>query len=132
MIFHFQQRSVTPNGIPCIQINGHQIERVKEFDYLGLIVDECLHWDSHVNKISNKISIMNGIINRLKNTLPCSILKLMYDSFILPHINYCITAWGYNLKRVTKLQKKSIRILCKANYIAHTDPLFKKIILSRL
>ena len=69
---------------------------------------------------------MNGIMNKLKNTIPSTILKLIYDSFILPHINYCLTLWGYNLTRITKLQKKSIRIICKAKYNAHTDPLFKK------
>ena len=50
----------------------------------------------------------------------------MYDGFILPHLNFCIAAWGFNTNRITKLQKRSIRIICNAKYNAHTDPLLKK------
>ena len=66
-------------------------------------------------------------MNQLKHSLPTRILKLMYDSFVLSHISYCITAWGYNLDKIAKLQNKSLRIICKAKYNAHTDPLRKKL-----
>ena len=59
--------------------------------------------------------------------LPTRILKLMYDSFILHLISYGITVWGFNMNRIIKLQKKSVRIICKTKYNAHTDPLCKKI-----
>ena len=65
-------------------------------------------------------------MNRLTNILPSTIMKLIYNSFVLPHLNYCIAAWGCDLHRITKIQKKSIRIICKAKYNANTDPLFKE------
>ena len=127
MIFHYPQKKLQPRDIPHIQINGFSIERVTEFDFLGLTLDESLSWKNHINKISNKIASIIGIINKQKNFLPQNILKLIYDSFILPHLNYCIAAWGYNMGRIIKLQKRAIRVISKVKYNAHTDPLFKKL-----
>ena len=126
IVFHYPQRKLSSSDIPRLRINGNEIERVEEFNFLGLTISETLSWKNHTNKICNKISRINGIMNRLKNTVCSRVLKLMYDSFILPHLNYCITTWGFDLNRVTKLQKKSVRIICKSKYNAHTDPLFKR------
>ena len=127
MIFHFRQRKLLEHEVPEIKINNIPIQRVSEFNFLGVMLDECFTWNAHVNKISNKISKIIGIMNKQKRTLPTRILKLMYDSFILPHINYCISCWGFNMKRITKLQKRAIRVVGKSKYNSHTDPLFKNL-----
>ena len=40
-------------------------------------------------------------------------------------INYSLLVWGYECKRLVKLQKKIIRNVCASKYNAHTEPLFK-------
>ena len=82
-------------------------------------------WNSHLRKISNKISPVVGIMNRLKHVLPQSALKLMYDSLINSHLQFCTTAWGYQCNRVTKLKTRALRIMWGAKYSAHTEPLLK-------
>ena len=52
---------------------------------------------------------------------------LIYNSLFLPHINYCILAWGFSSDRIFLLQKQAIRLICSANFIAHTEPLFKQL-----
>ena len=125
IIFHHPQKKMDNIG-PLIKINNSPIEKVSQFDFLGLTLDETLTWKPHINKISNKISRTTGLLNRLKNHLPSYILKTIYNSIILSHINYCITLWGFNQQRVFKLQKKSIRIISKTTYNSHTSPLFKR------
>ena len=49
-----------------------------------------------------------------------------------PHIYFCITAWGFNLKRILKLQKKAIRVISLSKYNSHTDPLFKQLSILRV
>ena len=49
----------------------------------------------------------------------------LYNALILSHLNYFTLAWGYEHKRITKSQKKAIRIM--ARYSSHTDRPFKKI-----
>ena len=131
MIFHHHQRKIS-NYIPDLKINGQSIERVKEFNFLGIIIDENLTWGAHIQKTANKISRGLGIMSRLKRFLPPNILRLIYNSLILPHLQYGIMIWGSKSGRVEKLQKRAIRILCNSKYNAHTDPLFKKLNLLRL
>ena len=87
MIFHYPQRKIKQNEIPHIEINHIPVEMVHNFNFLGLEINSTLDWKTHVNKISSKISKISGILFRLKHMLPPSILKLIYDSLISPHIN---------------------------------------------
>ena len=98
---------------------------MKDFNFLGITIEEHLNWKLHIDKISKKISRAIGIMNKLKQQLPTFILKILYDSLIQCHINYGILAWGFNTTNIFKLQKKSIRVITKVKYNAHTDPLFK-------
>jgi hypothetical protein len=122
MIFHTPQKKVYPLQLI---IDNTAIERVYEFNFLGLTINENLNWKSHINKISNKISKSMGILNKLKHFLPLNAKLLIYNSLILSHLNFCILAWGHQCERIVKLQKKIIRILNISKYNAHTEPIFK-------
>ena len=52
---------------------------------------------------------------------------MLYNALILPHINYCITTWGYQGNRLVKIQKKAVRIITLSKYNSHTEPLSKKL-----
>ena len=66
-------------------------------------------------------------MNRLKRYLPILALKLMYDSLILSHLQLGITNWGFDWDRISKLQKRALRIMTNSKYDAHTEPLFKQL-----
>ena len=66
-----------------------------------------------------------GTLNKLKRFLPQQLLTLLYNSLVLPHLQYAILCWGFNTSRLFKLQKKALRIITNIKYNAHTDPLFK-------
>ena len=127
MIFHYRQRILTENDIPHLMINNTLIEQVTEFNFLGLTVNEFMIWNSHTQKIANKISRTLGVMNRLKRYLPISAMKLMYDSLILSHLQFGITNWGFEWDRISKLQKQALRIMTNSRYNAHTEPLFKQL-----
>ena len=125
MIFHYRQRIITGNDIPRLMINNTLIEQVTEFNFLGLTVNEYMNWNSHTQKIVNKISRTLGVMKRLKRYLPLSAMKLMYDSLILSHLQFGITNRGFEWDRISKLQKRALRIMTNSQYNAHTEPLFK-------
>ena len=127
MIFHYRQRVITGNDIPRLMINNTLIEQVTEFNFLGLTVNEYMNWNSHTQKVANKISRTLGVMNRLKRYLPLSAMKLMYDSLILSHLQFGITNWGFEWDRISKLQKRALRIMTNSRYNAHTEPLFKQL-----
>ena len=51
----------------------------------------------------------------------------MYNSLILPHIYFCITAWGFTCNRIFTLKKKALRIITKSKFNSHTEPLFREL-----
>ena len=113
-------------------MNDVAVERVSEFNFLGLNINEHLTWSAHASKIGNKISSSIGIINKLKHFLPQHILKTMYSSLILSQLNYSILAWGFESSRIFKLQKKAVRIITNSKYNAHTEPIFKSLYLLKV
>ena len=46
-----------------------------------------------------------------KTILPQNILKILYNSLILPHLQYCILSWGFKSDRIFKLQKGLFELL---------------------
>ena len=89
-------------------------------------------WKPHVNKVACKIARTIGTINRLKRFLPKSVLQILYNSLVLPHLNYGILTWGATTKHLQKLQKWAIRTITNSKYNAHTEPLFKKLDLLKI
>ena len=131
MVFHNRQRNISHIDLN-IEINSIKLERVNHFNFLGLIIDEHLSWKQHVCKLANKLSRSIGVMNKLKRYLPSHIMLTLYNTLILPHLQYSILCWGHNASRINKLQKKAVRIVSHSKYNAHTDPLFKTMRLLKL
>ena len=131
MVFHTSQKNIKAY-IPKLKIGGGDIERVTNFNFLGLKLNEKMSWKPHVDMISNKVSKYIGVLNRLKRQLPGFILKTIYISIIQSNLNYSITAWGFNCGRLKRIQKKAIRIVCDSKYLGHSTPLLKKAGILRL
>ena len=89
-----------------MEIKNEKIECVEQLDFLGLILHKHLIWKSRMTKVASKISETIGIINELKYQLPQTTLLTTYNYLILPHLNYCLLAWGHDSKRIHKLQKR--------------------------
>ena len=119
---------ITADFQPAIFLNNRQIIRQSKILFLGVIIDEKLRFNSHVQKVCSKVSKSIGILNRVKCDLPLSTLKTLYYSFIYPFIHYCILIWGcafnIHLKPLITLQKKAIRIINNVEILAHTNELF--------
>ena len=131
MIFHNYQRDVN-HFLPEIKINEQLVERVTEFNFLGLTIDEHLNWKSHIQKVSNKVSRSIGVLNRLKNFLPLAMLRILYNAIILRHFQYLLFTWVFNPGRLNQLQKRAIRVITNSKYNAHVESLLNRLNLLRL
>uniref|UniRef100_A0A8C6NYB4 Reverse transcriptase domain-containing protein n=1 Tax=Nothobranchius furzeri TaxID=105023 RepID=A0A8C6NYB4_NOTFU len=118
------------NGDFKLTISDTEIERVSEIKFLGVVIDSNLSWKHHLNYIKGKIAKSLGLLYKLKDILNHKALRLIYCSLIQPYMAYCIEIWGSTFKtyihEIKTIQKKSIRVMNKSNYYAHTDPLFLK------
>ena len=124
MLFHTPQRQVC---YPVLYIDDIPVEFVNSFNFLGIILDDNLKWNSHINMIAKKISKTIGIMKKIKKYLPTSALLNIYNALVSPHLNYGIIIWGGQTNRIFKLQKTAVRITTKNKYNAHTSQLFRQL-----
>ena len=112
-------------------LDGIKLAPDESAEFLGITIDGTLSWEKHCTKVANKISRGNGLLNRVKHLLPPSSMKLLYHSFIQPHIQYNLPAWGgcsaQSKKRIINIQKRAIRTITKSYHTAHTEPRMKKL-----
>ena len=112
-----------------IYLDGVKLKFEEEASFLGITIDSHLTWESHCNKVANKISRNSSTICRVKRMLPSSSLRLLYNSLIQPHIQYGLAAWGgcsnQNKKRITAIQKRITRTISKSHFKSHTEPRMK-------
>ena len=100
----------------------------RTYKYLGVLLDENFTLNSHFDYICNKLSKGLFCLNRAKNYLNSPSLKTLYFSLFHSHLLDCSLILNCtsnkNIKRVSKMQKKAIRIISHASYNDHTAPLF--------
>ena len=100
-------------------------EYIHEFNFLGLTPDSSLSFKFHLTKIGNKISRVIGLLHKLKHIFPPYLLRMIYNSLILPHMNYSLLVWGANCYSIELLQKKTVRVINFKSPLAHTEPILK-------
>ena len=114
-----------------LQILGKDIERVESFKLVGLIIDQQLNFQPHINQVRAKVSAALSMMTRSKRHLPIDVRKMMFNALIQSQIQYAISIYGGTsssiLEPLIKLQKKALRIVTKAKWISHCDPLWTKV-----
>ena len=92
-------------------LNESPIDYIHEFNFLGLTLDSSLSFMFHLIKIGNKISRVIGLLHKLKHIFPSYLLRMIYNSLVLPHMDYSLLAWGANCHSIELLQKKAVRVI---------------------
>ena len=81
-----------------VSINNIAVEEKDNLNYLGVVIDKSLKFTTHIANISNVISRNIGIIARVRYFLDKRTAHILYNSLILPYLNYCcLITMGYQL-----------------------------------
>jgi hypothetical protein len=88
-----------------------------ETKFLGIIIDESLNWESHINDLSKKVASDCYLIKRLMKVTTLETAKLVYFSNIESRLSYGVILWGSasKCKRLFTLQKRALRFMAKAS-----------------
>ena len=112
-----------------VKIDGQDVYNTQSVKFLGVLIEPNLSWEIHTSAKANRMSQALAVLSKLKNILSKRAMLLIYHSLIETHITYSIMAFGNAakkaLKRIVQIQKRAIRIISKAKYNSHTNPLFK-------
>ena len=62
---------------------------------LGVTIQQNLSWSAHISKVCQKVRSKLYILFRLKDCLPFHARRQFFNSFILPHFDFCLSIWGW-------------------------------------
>ena len=99
-----------------LQLGSSTLTNVDSDKLLGVIIDKNLSWNAHVDSICQKIKSRLFLLQKIRKFLPMSARKKFFNSYILPHFDYCIAVWGSfedvnYMKRLDRLVKKGMRLI---------------------
>ena len=88
-----------------------------KFNYLGVILDEQLHWKEHTDSICNKVNKRLGLLARIRSCLTLKAAKCVYITLIEPILCYTDTVWGElsatSSKTLQRLQNREALIVLR-------------------
>ena len=111
-------------------LNNTILERVNSIKFLGVILDEDINWNRHIEIVENKILKNIGILYRALLYLDIERLKSIYFSLIHSYISYCNIAWESTSKtkliRIFTKQKRAFQIIHNKSKYVQSKPLMQK------
>ena len=123
-------RKRPPDNDLDIRINNVMVPRVQSTKFLGIIMDEQINWKPHIQFVKSKLSRTFSVIHRASKLINFEGLLTLYYSLFMPYLCYCCEIWGNtyesNVKCISIMQKRVIRVICGERRLAHTNQLFKE------
>ena len=103
-----------------LQVDGKPIQAVDKHKFLGVIIDDRLRFQPHIDDLCNKLSRVVGMTRSLAPYVPVRILKNLYFSLFYSQMTYCISAWASApkslLQKPNNLMNRIVK-LCNPNCI---------------
>ena len=98
-----------------LKIENTEIDQVEEHRLLGVIFNEDLSWQPHIEHISKRISRNLYLMRKLKDLVTADALKSFFHAHCISYINYSSTVWfrasENHIKALESLYKRGIKIL---------------------
>jgi hypothetical protein len=92
-ILHFRNNNNIDNTLEIDYMNK-TIVNVPSVKFLGLLVDDTLSWEKHINQIASKLNSACYAVQALTPLLSRNALKMLYFSYAHSFISYGIIFWG--------------------------------------
>ena len=114
-----------------INIDGKQIEQVKSQNLWGVIIDDELSFDEHIDKFTDKLAQHIALLNKMSNYLPLRERIVYYNATVKSIMMYGSNVWPNTskeyLKHIAKLQKRAARVILGASTRTRGAFLFKEL-----
>ena len=113
-----------------IKIDGKKIIPSKYVKYLGVLIDQHLNWNFHINLLNSKLSRVVGMLAKIRYYVSKATLRSIYYAIFASQLTYGSQIFGQinnkQFLRLECLQNKAIRIINFAKYRATVNPLYKE------
>ena len=127
-----------PDSKPfTVKIGDVKLNNSSSTKFLGLTVDECLTWNTHVGNLYSKIQANKMLLVNAKHLLPMDALEKIYFAHIYTHLTYSLVVWGSMINKslynsLYKLQKECVKLMANVPKSSCVEPIFDRLNLIRL
>ena len=114
---HFKHGNHCPKGSPELTLYGSKIKNKDSQKFLGLVIDQSLKWDKHIQYLRTECQKRLGLMKHLsfsKWGADCKSLLRIYNALIKSKLDYGVEAYGSacksTLERLNTIQNTALRI----------------------
>ena len=83
VIYGSHQRLKREDSI-SLSCNGSSLTKSESFKYRGVVIDQHLSFNNHIEHVVNKVSRKLGVLRRLRIFIPMAAAERLYKTMILP------------------------------------------------
>ena len=106
-----QRRPLTRN----LTLGKTPVQQVREHRVLGVIIDEELKWQSHIDNVCKHVSKKKILLSQLRHYVDSDARKIFFQAHLLSHINYASTVWSgaseVHLKKLNSLHRRAAKLI---------------------
>ena len=105
----------------------HKLDHITEEKDLGVIIDNKLKFDSHINNKIDKANNILGAIRRSFSYLDKTILLRLFTSLVRPQIEYANSVWNPHLRKhidsIENIQRRATKMVPELKELPYTERL---------
>lgn len=115
----------------CLKENCFQLRFVKEFRYLGVLLDSNINWKAHIKSIKQLLYVSISKLYYLRKLVPRNLLLTIYYAIVQSRLDYGLACWGSayvtSLKPLIVAHKKVVRVISNRSRYEPSLPLFQSL-----
>ncbi len=111
-----------------ILVDGTVIKRVNKIKYLGLVIDDNLTFNDHVNHIKKQVTPFISLMWRKGKFITVEKRRQLYAAYVQSHLLYMLPIYGdcslYKLKELQTLQNRCVKATFRLDRYTPTTYLY--------
>ena len=112
-----------------VKIGNEIINRVNSIKYLAVVIDEKLTLKEQTAICTKKAASKTNLLYRISKRLTFSTKKIIYNTIVLPNLQYCSTIYftcnQEEIEKMQKIQNRAMRLILNCEYRTHREWMLK-------
>ena len=109
------------------EMEGCWLEAVEEGKDLGVVIDRTMKFSKQCLEARNRANRILGFINRNVSYKSKEVVRSLYNSYVRPHLEYCIQAWSphyrQDINMLEAVQRRATRMIPALKRLEYRDRL---------
>ena len=114
-----------------LNIDGTPLEQVSSYKYLGMVLDNRLNFNLHIDRLVKKSRQRIGCVGRVRKYITKSIALTLYKSMVLPLFDFgdilYSTSSQDSLARLEIVQNNACRIILRKDRLSHVADMLSEL-----